>query len=212
MFSITLTIIIITSLISFAAFNNQKTTNDLIFWPAEMAGRGGQYYRFFTCGLIHADLLHLLFNMISFYSIGQYAELRLFKSPVLFGENGKLFYLLLYISAIAVSVLPDYFKQRDNYGYRALGASGAVSAVVFAFIILEPGMKLYMFFIPVPVPAYIYGLAFLVLSLYLSRKGTGNIGHLAHFTGAIYGILFTIIAAKLYSGFDVITHFIKNVF
>jgi membrane associated rhomboid family serine protease len=211
MLSITVIIIIITCLISFAAFNSQKITNDLIFWPAETANRG-QYYRFFTCGLIHADLLHLLFNMFSFYSIGQYAELRLFKSPDLFGETGKLFYLLLYVSAIAVSVIPDYFKHRDQYGYRALGASGAVSAVVFAFIILEPGMKLYMFFIPVPVPAYMYGLAFLLLSLYLSRKGTGNIGHLAHFSGAVYGILFTIIAAKLYSGFDVVKHFIESVF
>lgn len=211
MFSITVTIIIITCLISFAAFSSQKINDDLIFWPAEIASRG-QYYRFFTCGLIHADLMHLLFNMFSFYSIGQYAELHLFKSPDLFGENGKLFYLLLYISAIAASVIPDYFKHRDNYGYRALGASGAVSAVIFAFIILEPGMKLYLFFIPVPVSAYVYGLVFLLLSLYLSRKGRGNIGHLAHFSGAVYGILFTVIAAKLYSGFDVIRHFIESVF
>ncbi|HJU46014.1 MAG TPA: rhomboid family intramembrane serine protease, partial [Chitinophagaceae bacterium] len=206
MFSITVTIIIITSVISFAAFNNRKITDDLIFWPAQAASRR-QYYRFFTCGLIHADLMHLLFNMLSFYSIGEYAELRLFKSPHLFGESGKLMYLLLYISAIAVSVIPDYFKHRDNYSYRALGASGAVSAVVFAFILLEPSIKLYIFFIPVPVPAYLYGLVFLLLSLYLSRKGTGNIGHLAHFSGAIYGILFTIIAARLYSGFDVVAHF-----
>lgn len=211
MFSITVTIIIITCIVSFAAFNNQKITNDLIFWPAEIASRR-QYYRFFSCGLIHADLLHLLFNMFSFYSIGQYAEQRLFKSPDLFGESGKLVFLLLYISAIAVSVIPDYFKHRDNYGYRALGASGAVSAVIFAFILLEPSMKLYLFFIPIPVPAYLYGLVFLLLSLYLSRKGTGNIGHLAHLSGAVYGILFTIIAAKLYSGFDVIRHFIESVF
>jgi membrane associated rhomboid family serine protease len=209
MFSITVTIIIVTCLISFAAFSSPKITDDLIFWPAEMASRG-QYYRFFTCGLIHADFVHLLFNMISFYSIGQYAELRLFKSPDLFGESGKVFYLVLYISALAVSVLPDYFKHRDNYGYRALGASGAVSAVVFSFIILEPNMKLYLF--TIPMPAYIYGAAFLLLSLYLSRKGKGNIGYLAHFSGAVYGILFTIIAAKLYSGFDVIRHFIESVF
>lgn len=211
MFSITVTIIIITCLISFAAFSNQRITDDLIFWPAEMARRR-QYYRFFTCGLIHADLMHLLFNMFSFYSIGEFAEQRLFSSPDLFGERSKVFYLVLYISAIAVSVLPDYFKHRDNYGYRALGASGAVSAVVFAFILLQPSMKLYLFFIPVPVPAYIYGLVFLGLSLYLSRKGTGNIGHLAHFSGAIYGILFTIIAARMYAGFDVIAHFVESVF
>lgn len=211
MFSITVTIILITGLISFTAFNNQKISNDLIFWPAEIDSRR-QFYRFFTGGLIHADWTHLLFNMISLYSIGEYAELRLFRSPSLFGDHGKLIYLLLYLSAIIASVIPDYFKHRDNYSYRALGASGAVSAIVFSFIILEPAMKLYLFFIPIPVPAYVYGLAFLLLSLYLSRKGTGNIGHMAHFSGAVYGILFTIVAARLYSGFDVIAHLMNSVF
>lgn len=150
--------------------------------------------------------------MLSLYSLGQFAEQRLFTNPVVFGANGKFLYLLLYISAIAVSVLPDYFKSKNDYSYRALGASGAVSAVIFSFIILQPSMKLYLMFIPIPVSAYIYGLAFLGISVYLAKKGKDNIGHLAHFTGAIYGILFTIMAAKLTTGFDVIGNFIENVF
>lgn len=211
MFSITLSIIIITALISFAAFRNEKIKEDLLFWPAEIARRN-QYYRFITGGFVHGDLIHLAFNMISLYSLGEYAEKRLFSNPVLFGENGKLLYLLLYLSAIIVSVLPDYFSKKDNYAYRALGASGAVSAVIFAFIVLQPTMKLYLLFIPIPVPAYIFGLVFLGISAYLSRKGHDNIGHLAHFSGAIYGILFTIITAKLFTGFDVVAHFINAVF
>lgn len=211
MFSITLSIIIITCIISFPAFNNEKIKDDLLFWPAQINSRN-QYYRFITCGVVHGDLLHLAFNMISLYSLGEFAERRLFNNPAIFGEGGKMLYLLLYVSAIVVSVLPDYFKYRTVWGYRALGASGAVSAVIFSFIILQPSMELYLFFIPIPVPAYIYGIIFLGLSIYLSKKGNDNIGHMAHFTGAVYGILFTIIAAKLTSGFDVVRYFIETVF
>src|SRR5204863_964117 len=124
--SITLIIIIATSIISFIAFSNHKLLDQFIFYPP--AVRRGQVYRFFSCGLIHADWGHLIFNMLALYLFGQ--KLEGYFTQV-FGEKGKIFYLVLYITALAVSVLPTYFKNRNNYNYRSLGASGAVSAVVF---------------------------------------------------------------------------------
>lgn len=211
MLSITLIIVIITALISIPAFNNEKIKDDLLFWPAEISRRR-QYYRFITCGFVHADWVHLIFNMISLHSLGHALEIGLFSNPLIFGEYGRLVYILLYVTAIIVSVMPDYFKHKDNYGYRALGASGGVSAIVFSFIVLQPSAKLGALFIPIPIPAYIFGLIYLAVTVYLSRKGNDNIGHSAHFTGAIYGILFTIIAAKMFGDFDVVKNFINNVF
>ena len=216
MLSITLSIVIITCLVSIAAFSNNKIMNDLIFYPATIKSRN-QYYRFFTYGFIHADFIHLAFNMISLWSFGQLLEsermlpdggmMKTYKS--LFGDKGGLVYLALYILAIIVSVIPDYVKYRNNYAYRALGASGAVSAVIFAAIALEPkGLKLTLFLIPIPIPGYIFALIFVVLSTYLARKGGDNIGHGAHLTGAIFGLVFTIVAAKLIANYDVVQGFI----
>ena len=212
MFSITLTIIIITCLVSYGAFNNEKVKDDMLFWPAEIQSRK-QYYRFFSYGLIHADLMHLLFNMITLYSFGMRVEKYSFSSYDTFADKGKIFYLVLYISAIVISTIPDYFKNRNDFGYRALGASGAVSAVIFAGIILDPKIQLSLIFLPfIPIPGYVFGILFLALSAYLAKRGGDNIGHGAHFTGAVYGLLFTIIATKIYSGYDAMTIFINSVF
>ena len=146
MLSITLTIIIITCLVSLAAFGNQRIQEDLIFWPAHMQSTG-QHYRFFTYGLIHADYLHLAFNMISFWSFGEFVEKELFS--YLFEGKAKLLFILLYVLAIIISTVPDYIKHRNNYAYRALGASGAVSAVIFSGIALEPMLPIRFFFIPI---------------------------------------------------------------
>lgn len=204
--SITLTIVIITCLVSLAAFGNQRIQEDFIFWPAAMK-RGGQLYRFFTYGLIHADYLHLAFNMISLWSFGQFVEKVVFSE--LFEEKAKLLYILLYVLAIIISTLPDYFKYRNNYSYRALGASGAVSAVIFAGIALEPKLPIRMFFIPVDIPGYLFAIIFLALSTYLARRGRDNIGHGAHITGAVFGLLYTIIAGKLVANYDVVQAFLQ---
>ncbi|MEJ7738546.1 MAG: rhomboid family intramembrane serine protease [Chitinophagaceae bacterium] len=211
MFSITLIIIIITCLVSFAALQNGKIMQDLLFWPAEIESRK-QYYRFLTHGLLHADFAHLFFNMYSLYALGTYVESRTFPNPDIFGDNAKIFYIVLYVSAIVISTLPDYFKNRDNSAYRALGASGAVSAVVFAGIILDPDLSLGILFIPIPIPGYIFGILFLGISVYLAKKGGSNIGHGAHFTGAVYGLIFAIIAAKLYANYDAMSIFVNNIF
>lgn len=150
--------------------------------------------------------------MISLYSLGTSIELRTFPDPNIFGDKAKIFYILLYVSALIVSALPDYFKNRNNFAYRALGASGAVSAVIFAGIILDPELSLIFFIIPIPIPGYIFGILFLAVSVYLAKKGGDNIGHGAHFTGAIYGLVFTIIAAKLYANYDAMSIFANSIF
>jgi membrane associated rhomboid family serine protease len=208
MFTITLTIIIITCLISLAAFGNLRIQEDLIFWPAAMKN-GRQYHRFFTYGLIHGDYLHLAFNMISFWSFGQFVEKQLFS--YYFEEQGKLLFILLYVLAIIVAALPDYFRHRNNYAYRALGASGAVSAVIFAGIMLEPTLPIGLLFIPVRIPGYLFAILFLALSTYLARRGGGNIGHGAHITGAVFGLVYTIVVAKLVANFDAVQAFFQSI-
>lgn len=208
MFSITIGIIIVTSLVSFVAFQNLKVLEDLLFWPAAIRQRN-QYYRFLTCGFIHLDLTHLIFNMISLYAFGEYVELGLFTSSGLFGSYGKMFYLGLYLSAIVVAVIPDYFIHRESGTYRSLGASGAVSAVIFSGILLKPLTPVQVFFIPIDIPGFIFGGIFLLLSVILARTGRGgNVAHGAHFSGAIYGVLFTAIAGKLFADYNAIRNFI----
>lgn len=208
-FTITLIIVVITCIVSFAAFNNEKLKEDLLFWPARIEANK-QYYRFITNGLIHADFIHLFFNMFALYSFGDYIENGLFSSPDLFGQSGKMFFLVLYITALIVSPIPDYFMNRNNPAYRSLGASGAVSAVVFAGVMLHPKMGISFYFLPA-IPGYIAGALFLALSAYFGRKGNSNIAHGAHFTGAVYGLLFTIVTTKLFANFDAVKAFLDAI-
>jgi membrane associated rhomboid family serine protease len=211
--SITLIIVIVTCLVSIVALNNAKLKTDLIFWPAVIQNNR-QYYRFISYGLIHADYIHLSFNMLSLYSFGVFVEEHLFSTPHFFDDKGKLFFIILYVGALIVSTIPDYIKYRNVYGYTALGASGAASSVIFAGIILQPQLPIRFMFIPFDIPGYVFGLLFLGLSAYLAKKGTGNIGHMAHFIGALFGVVFTIVAVKAFGieHTDVIGDFIRSVF
>jgi membrane associated rhomboid family serine protease len=193
MFDITLTIIIVTCVVTLAGFRNGKVVDELIFWPPAISKKH-QYYRFITCGLIHADYMHLIFNMLTLYFFGTFMEAHYQ------GELGlqKWYYLALYIGALIISNIPTYLKHRNDYNYRSLGASGAVSAVLFAFILLYPWQKIYVFFFPVP--AIVYGALFLVYSAYMSRKGGDNVNHDAHFYGALFGIIFTIFVSPDVAG------------
>ena len=190
--SITLIIVIITTLISIGGFSNQKIIDDLIFYPPAVT-RQNQWYRFFTCGLIHADWGHLFFNMLSLYLFGRFVEDAF---GGLFGMYGKWVYLLLYVSALLVSLLPTFAKNKDNYYYRSLGASGAVTAVIFAGLMLTPTLGIYLFFIPIPIPGFIFAPLYLLISALLDRKGNSNINHSAHIWGSIYGLAFVIIACR----------------
>jgi membrane associated rhomboid family serine protease len=217
--SITIIIIIITSLISFYGFNNQKIIDDLIFYPPAIAKRN-QWYRFFSCGLIHADFSHLGFIMFALYLFGEGQRIpgTLQKSGLeysfidIFGDKGKLLYLAMYVLSLGVCLLPTYNKNKENYHYRSLGASGAVSAVIFAQILLQPMMGMGLLFIPhVYIAGFIFGILYLVISHWLDRKGGGNINHSAHIFGAIFGIAFLIVAAKIFSEQPVLQNFIDEI-
>ncbi|MEI6764901.1 MAG: rhomboid family intramembrane serine protease [Bacteroidota bacterium] len=188
--TVTIIIIIITAIVSIIGFSNREVFFRLKFNPFN-ALHSKQYYRFFTYGLLHADWMHLLINMFVLYSFGTVVE-SFYKHPEIFAEKGILYYILLYVGGICLSVLPSFGKQKNNPVYNAVGASGAVSAVVFASILFAPLNKIYLFFIPIGVPAFIFGILYLVYSWYMAKRGKGNIGHDAHFWGAVYGVVFTI--------------------
>ncbi len=208
--TITLAIIIVTCLVSFPAFSNEKMKEDLLFWPYQIQ-RKNQFYRFLSAGFLHADTMHLIFNMISLYSFGTALEYPLY--PTLFGgQMTVVLYIILYLSSIIVACIPDYFKYKNEIGYRALGASGAVSAVIFAAIIIQPTSTIRFLFLPFPIPGWAFGLLFLALSAYLAKKGGGNIGHNAHFWGGVYGIIFTWLAARAFTDVDLLKRFVEQVF
>lgn len=204
--STTLIIIIITAIVSFTAFSSQKIMEDLIFYPP--AVRRGQWYRFFSCGLIHADIGHLVFNMFALYLFGQGVE---GKFLVLFGKYGNLIYLAMYILALAACLLPTYNKNKDNYHYRSLGASGAVSAVIFSSILFNPMIGIGLIFIPVYIAGFLFGIIYLVVSSILDRKGGSNVNHSAHIYGAVFGIVFTILLCRFIGEYPVLRFFFEQI-
>ncbi|WP_338874392.1 rhomboid family intramembrane serine protease [Spirosoma sp. SC4-14] len=187
--SVTLIIILATVGISIWAWNDYSVMNRWIMNPSQVARRG-QYYRFVTSGFLHADWGHLIFNMISLYAFGGLME-QVFSS--LFGRNGALFYIGFYLLAIIISDIPTFLKYRKDSSYNSLGASGGVSAIIFAAILISPLTKIYLFFIPIGIPGFIFGPLYLLYSAYESRRGVGNVNHDAHIYGALFGVLFIIL-------------------
>lgn len=188
MISLTLVLVIMTVLISYQAFNRQSMLNELAFHPASIR-EFGQWHRFITNGLIHADWWHLSINMVVLFQFGEYVE-QFFLNEV-FGSpaTGRMVFLIFYLSAVAVACIPSYLRHRNNYAYAAVGASGATSALVFAYVIINPWQ---MFVFP-PLPALLFGVFYLFYSSYMDRRGTDNIGHNQHFWGAVYGAAFILI-------------------
>ncbi|GLQ96266.1 rhomboid family intramembrane serine protease [Dyella mobilis] len=194
--SITLLLILAaTCIVSFMAFSNRRLIDDLILWPPAIE-RKKEYYRLVTYGLIHADGMHLLFNMMTLYFFGRLMES--FYSEV-WGAFG---FGLFYLGGLIVSILPTYLKNRHNNSYRSLGASGAVSAVLFAYIMLMPWARILVWF--VPMPAIIYAVLYVGYSIYMDQQGRGNINHSAHLWGAAYGVVCTVLADP-----GVLPHFLR---
>lgn len=205
--SITLIITIITVGISILAMYNEELMDKLIFHPYTV-GRKNEWYRFISSGFIHADFMHLAFNMFSFYMFSDYVEQSF---TMLFGGQGRLVYIILYLSALVVCLIPTYLKHKNQYNYNSLGASGAVSAIVFIGIFLQPTIQIGFFIIPPIIPGFIFGPIYLGITAYLSKKGQGGINHSAHLWGSIYGIVFLIITAKFIAQFDAIENFVGQI-
>jgi membrane associated rhomboid family serine protease len=179
----------ITIAASFYTWKNTKLFGVLMMNPYRINHKK-QYYRFITSGFIHKDHMHLLLNMFSFFFFGRAIE-QIFEA--IFGTlMGGVFFVLLYVVAIVVSDLPTYFKQRNNPDYNSLGASGAVSAVIGAFIIFQP-LNLICIYIALCLPGFIMGALYIGFSYYQGKKGKDNINHDAHLYGALFGILFCIV-------------------
>lgn len=181
---LTFILIAVTVAVSWLAFERPQLLNRLILWPPAI-DRNHQYDRLVTHGFIHADWSHLLFNMITLYFFGRVIE------GVIGQLIGPFGFLLFYLSAIVIAILPTYLRHRHDPSYRSLGASGAVSAVLFAYVLLKPWSLIIVFVLPMP--AILYAVAYVAYSFWMDRRGGDNINHSAHLSGAIYGVLFMLL-------------------
>lgn len=185
-----LVIIILTAVASIVTFNNRAQQEKMLFVPYCMDDPK-QWYRFVSHGLIHADWSHLIFNMISLHFAGMSAERWI---VMIKGEElGSLYFIALYVLGMIAASIPSFIKNRTNPGYRSLGASGAVAAVLFFFIPFEPLAGINILFIPFSIPAWIFGILYLVSEYYLDKRQHGHVAHDAHFFGALFGLLFAVI-------------------
>ncbi|GHB96495.1 rhomboid family intramembrane serine protease [Thermomonas carbonis] len=198
--SLTIVIVALTVLVSWRAFNDRALLERMILWPPALE-RHKQYDRLLGYGFVHADWMHLIFNMITLWSFGTAVE-RVFSEMIT-----PVGYVLFYLSAIVVSILPTYITHRNDPNYRSLGASGGVSAVLFAFILFDPWSTLIIFPIPVPIPAFLFAILYVAYSIWMDRRGRDNVNHSAHLWGAAYGLLFTVLLEPRILG-----HFTQTLF
>lgn len=189
---VTFVMIAVTAITSWAAFSRPAWIQMMIMNPYRVHGQH-EYYRLLTSGFIHGNFAHLLWNMFTFYFFGRVVEVYF---GYIFGHPGIVYFIMLYLMGIVVSEIPTYLKRRHDPGYNSLGASGGVSAVVFASIILQPTADICFYFV-LCLPGFLLGAAFLVWSYYNSKKPNSQINHEAHIYGALFGILYCVI---LYPG------------
>ncbi|MEP6647442.1 MAG: rhomboid family intramembrane serine protease [Saprospiraceae bacterium] len=190
--SITIIIIIFTCLVSYQGFNKYAFIDKLKHSPAREFSLN-EYYRLLTSGFIHADWTHLIINMFVLYSFGEFIEGYIVSE---FGKpGGGVIFLILYLLNIILANIPTYIRHKHNPGFSSIGASGAVSGIIFIFILLRPWSMLSLFFF-IPVPAIIVGVGYLIYSSWAANKEQGRLDHSAHFAGAISGMMMIILLRK----------------
>lgn len=177
---VTIGIIVANVLVSLKGFEDYEFRSKYIFNISAI--QSGQHYRMFTSGFLHANPPHLFFNMLTLY----------FFADIVIANFGSVNFLLIYLASLLLGSLLSFFFHQHNYAYSALGASGAVTGILYAAILLEPQMHLGLMFIPIPIKAWIFGILYLVFSIYGMKKQLGNIGHDAHFGGAVAGFVITL--------------------
>ena len=205
-FPITLALIAINVIFSLIGFSNAGFVDKTIMWPYRVS-REKQYVRFITSGFLHADFMHLFFNMFTLFFFGRAVEFYFSQ----YGLGANVAYIALYFLALIISDIPTYFKYRNDYHYRSLGASGAVSAIVFAAIVFNPWSSIYLYG-ALKISATVYAVLYIAYCIYMGKKGGDNINHDAHLWGALFGIAFTIalIAAMQPQLFDAIIEELKH--
>jgi len=203
---ITILIVILSVLTSLAAFKREELFYKLDLSPARIVHQK-EYYRIFTHAFLHADYFHLGINMLVLYSFGRYVEYifsELEAAGLIF--SGPFFYILLYVASIALASISTVSRHRNNEQYSAVGASGAVSAIVFTYIFFAPLEKIY-FYMVLPIPGILFGVLYLVYSSYMSKRKNDNINHSAHFWGAVVGFVFPLLLEP-----SLINVFLDNLF
>lgn len=185
-YPITIALIAANAIFSFIGFSNAALVDKTIMWPYRVK-RENQFVRFITSGFLHADMMHLFFNMFTLFFFGQALE-HYFS---FYGLGGNIAYLALYFLGLVVSDIPSYIKHQNDYNYRSLGASGAVSAVVFATIIFNPWGRIYLYG-ALGVSSTVYAVLYIVYCVYMSKKSADNVNHDAHLWGSLFGLGFTL--------------------
>lgn len=194
-------IIGVTVVITVMAWQNKEWYEKLNFHPYAIR-HSKEYYRFASYGLLHSNWAHLGVNMFVLLSFGNQM---LSTYSLYYGAKGYLFFILLYVGGLVGSVVYAYHKHKEDYYYHAIGASGAVSTVLFSSILYYPLSKISIFPIPIGIPAVLFGVLYIAFELYMHKRGKDNIGHDVHIGGAVFGILFNILINP-----SVISHFFSQ--
>ncbi|AZB22209.1 rhomboid family intramembrane serine protease [Kaistella haifensis] len=183
MSSVLLIVIAVTAIISFIAFNNQNIFEKYKFNVGAIL-RNKEYIRLLSAGFLHGDLMHLLFNMMTLYFFG----------PIVNQAFGDFGFLMIYFGSILLGNLFSLYLYKNQSWYSAIGASGGVSGILFASIAMIPDLGIYFFFIPIPIPGYIFGFLYFAYSVYsmLNPRQQDNIGHAAHLGGAFFGLIYAV--------------------
>jgi len=180
--SVTLVVILVTALVSLAAFSSPALIRDFGLQPWKIE-KDGAWYQTITSGFLHADFTHLLFNMFTLFFFG----------PALESYLGQAGFLIVYLGSMLGGSLLAFFRHREDESYRAIGASGAVSGVLFGYILFQPFSKIYLFLLPIGIPAFVFAIGYVLVSIGGMRSRRGRIGHDAHLGGAVIGVVLTVL-------------------